>query len=476
MHRDVVEDRRGPVGKALDRREFLKLGGAGLAGLALLGSAAPVLGETVTSAPTLGISKSNPPSQNRTNLVRALTDSRRHVVFPPGDYFIDNSGSYIVIRNFGGTITMKPGARFVFTDNTRRGLMFERGSGARLHGVRCAFRDPPTRRFSSEGTIVFIQATEPAVRNVRVFGSAGVGLHFGRCIRPFVGGAVIKNTQADGLHFANCRDARANEIFTENTGDDGLAFLNYANSSDYAGGLATNITVRRSRARGIAVVGQRNVVIRNFEVVDTDGNGLYCAREVSYNTRVPSNVRFAEGIVRDAGRPGGPGGTNYGIFFHHVGSSILFRDIRVVAPAARGISGMATNGVARLNNLVVYRSREAGFHFTEGRFLLANLTTRNSRGTGFYIADNRRVDYKLLRSINSSRGDDLRRAFSFERNARVEGEQLIVLDNQRSATGYVVNSSGKQAGRLGKIYDRVASVRVRLQNPSRLSYSGPVRG
>lgn len=476
MLRHPVEECESPVSKVINRKEFLKLSGAGLAGAALLGFTTPALGETVVSAPRLGISKDNPPYRNRQNLLKALTNSSRNVVFPAGDYLIDNSGAYIVIRNFSGKLTMKPGARFVCMDNTRRGLMFERGSGAILEGVSSVFKTPPRRRVGSQECILFIWAENPVVRDININGSAAAGLLFGRCIKPTVHGARITNTMADGLHFANCRDARANRIFTDNTGDDGLAFLNYDTTPDYAGGVATNITVRRSKGRGIAVVGQRNVTIRNFKVINTDGNGLYCARETSYNTRVPSNVRFVEGVVRDAGRPGGPGGTNFGICFHHVGSSILFRDIEVVAPATRGVSGTATNGTVRLQNITVQGAREAGFNLTDGKFSLANLTARSSRGTGFYIADNRRVAYRRLRSINSSRGNNLRRAFSFERNNRVEGDQLVVLDTQRRATGYVVNASGKQSGRLGKVYDRVASRKVRLQNQSRLSYSGSVRG
>ena len=463
----------------LGRREFLKLSGTGLAGVALLGASRTASATTtLTSAPRLGISKDNSPSKNRDNLLKALTNSNREVYFPSGDYYIDNSGSYIVIRNFGGKLVMASDARFVFTDNTTRGLMFEKGSGARLYNLNITFKRLPPSRVGSQECILFTQSTDTDVRNININGSAAAGLLFGRCVRPSVTGASIKNTRADGLHFANCKDARAHDITTNNTGDDGLAFLYYGHDAlktGLTGGLATKINVRGSGARGISIVGQRDVTIRNFTVTGTKGNGLYCAREDSYNTGTPANARFVSGTVRRAGDPNGPGGTNYGICLNNVRSAV-FSGVRVVYPGSRGVSGTAGGGVVRLYDVYVYGAPESGFDLHDGRYYLDKLTARNSGRTGVYVADSRLVKYGRLHSVNASRTSTLRRAFSFERNYRVDGDSLVVTDTRTNPTGYTVNASGTQNGGMGVIRDYVSGRKVKVTNQSRLVYRGPVQG
>lgn len=472
--RGSVDDIR-PFSGALDRRQFLKMGSAGVVGAAFLGFASSAKAGTLVSARSLGIKEENSPKRNRENLVEALTDSKKEIVFPPGDYRLDNSGSYIVIRNFGGKIVMRRGARFVFMDNTKRGLMFERGSGARFYGLRSTFASQPPNRVSAQECILFIQSSDTLVRHAYIEGSAAAGLLFGRCVRPTVNGALIRNTMADGLHFANCKDPRANNVRTAYTGDDGLAFVNYAGSTNYTGGRATNITVRHSNARGIAVVGQSNVTVLGFKVVNTKANGLYCAHEPhSYNTRVPENVLFRDGSVYRGGKVNGTPGTNYGINISGAKSAKVV-DVDVIRPGSRGVSSrIPGSGVVRLVRVKVRGARKSGFNLQGGSHYLHDLVTRNSGGTGIYISDCRRVGYGRMWSINSSGGDRLDRACSFERNRRIRGSVVDVVDRRDRVKGNRLNASGGQSGNMGKIYDRVSNGRVRVSNASGLNYTGPV--
>jgi len=457
--------------RGLSRGEFLKLGGAAFAGLALVGSAAPALAQTTaTPAPDLGISKNNAPAENRANLVKALSGSSASVHFPAGDYLVDNSDSYIVITGFSGTLTMEAGARFVFTDNTKRGLNFLRGSGAVFEGLTSAFRVRPPSRVGSEECIFFSEATDVTVRRADIDGSAAAGLLFGRCIRPSVDGAKIRNTRADGLHFANCQDARANNVLVENSGDDGVAFLNYAGGPDNHGGLATNVTVKGSQSRGIAVVGQRNVTVRGFYVEGTASSGLYCAQEASYNTRTPSNVIFESGAVYYAGRVNATRPNRNGITFSNV-ASVTFNDITVGAPFARGVSGTAPGGVVSINRVVVRNVPQSGFDMTGGIYRLHNLTAESTGQAGIYVGRSASLTYGTLIARNTATADRLGRAFSFEHNTRVSGSQLFVVDSKRIPTGYKVNAYGTRNQRLGTIYDRVNRRAVKLENvAARLSY------
>ena len=332
------------------------MGAAGLAGTALVG----VIGvnslqdkeENTIDAPK--ISAANTPGENRAALLQSLTNSAETIVIPPGDYLVDNSGKPIVISHFSGRLVMEPGARFVFTDNTARGLHFEGGRGAEVDGLRTTFETLPSSRVTPRECIQFIDTTDTIVRNANIKGSAAAGLLFGRCIRPSAEGIVVENTMADGLHFANCQDARANDVLTRNTGDDGVAFLNYASGPDYSGGQATNIRVEGSWTRGITVIGQRSVTVENFHVDGTRFSGILVAQDTSYGTRVPSAVRFAHGTVKDAGKYSrgteASAGDRFGIEYTNV-EGAAFADIAITSPVAEAIGGTAPHGTVLFDNV-----------------------------------------------------------------------------------------------------------------------------
>lgn len=319
-------------GRTPSRRDFLRMGGAGLASLALLGVARPSLGQTTgetLSALSLGIRPTNTATANRLNLVKALAYSKRHVVFPAGDYRIDNSGTPPIIRNFGGVVEFGPGARFVFTDNRTKGLNFEGGTWARFYGLSTTFSTLPPVRVKARECLHFTQTTDTLIQDAVVNGSAAAGILFGKSVRPTVTNATISNTRADGLHFAGCGDVRVSSLRTNRTGDDGLAFLDYGGATLH-GGYATDIEIRDSGARGISVVGQRDVEISDFLVDGTWAAGLYVAHELSYSTGTPSNVHYHDGEVVRAGmvlENGLPGPNRDSIFYNGVTDRISFSRI-----------------------------------------------------------------------------------------------------------------------------------------------------
>ncbi len=390
----------------------------------------------------------------------------------------------MVIEDFGGAMTMEPGGRFIFTDGRMRGLNFNGGEGARLHGLTATFQQLPTVRIPdpAQECIVFHDTADTLVENVEIDGSASGGLVFSRCLRPSVDGARITNTMADGLHFANCKDARARNVVTENTGDDGLAFLNYADGPDHTGGYATNITVRNSIGRGIAVDGQRNVTVDGFLVDTTACPGIRCAYDSYWNTRIPSNVVFKNGEIRNAGRitEHYPDVQKCGIYYHGV-ESVEFRDITVTSPQQRGVTGeqrgrmgAAPSGIVVLSGIEVRDAPEQGFalvggnsasSLVGGRHELDDLVSDGSGQVGIYLGYNESVGYGKLTVINASGEDTKGRAFSFGHNAAIEGDEMHVVDEQSPMKGYIVNAHGAQTGGLGTIHARVSAgdVAVELQ-------------
>jgi len=418
-------------------------------------------------APDLGISPANSAATNRANLVAALSGSAVCVLFPPGDYRIDNSGQNIVISDYAGELVMQPGARLVFTDNTKRGLNFDGGIGARFYGLTTAFAQPPTARQAAQECVTILYTQDTYLENVRIDGSAAAGLLFWQCVRPTVVGALITNTMADGLNFTNCQDGRADHITTVDTGDDGVAFGNIVTGPAYTGGLATNISVTRSKSRGVAVVGQSGVTVRDVTVHTTVGHGLYCAYEANWNTRVPTGVRFESGRVYR----GGTANENSGVRVNDSGT-VVVTGITVEEPGAHGV--FLTASMVTLSDVTVRNSLNtpgSGFNLQRGAYTVDRLVAENTNGIGLYATDCTRLEYGTVTLRNTARTHATRRAVNLQNTPYVLGERLWIHDSQSTATGYTIHASGSQRGSLGTIVDQVTSRDVVLDNPSGLSFS-----
>lgn len=455
----------------ISRKTFLTLGALALSGL---GAQRPESAEAAdpTPAPELGIAPGNSPQANRANLVGALgSSSSQAVTFPPGDYRIDNSGSFIVLFGYTGQWTMQPGARLVFTDPTRRGLNVQGGTGAVFTNLAVTFTTLPTvRQPDSQEVVIFLETTDTQVNGASINGSAGAGLLFYRCVRPRATNIRITNTMADGLHFANCQDGYADDVHTTNTGDDGLAFVNYANGPAYTGGFASDITVESSKARGITVIGQSGVTIDHFGVNWSAVSGLKVGYESSYDTRVPTGVRFQNGFVHNGGAlPGGQAGNRFGIEIDNAGE-VFLSTIDVDRPGTRGVSSNASTTV-HLTDVAVTNAPSAGFNLQRGTFLLDLLSATDTNDLGYFVSDATRLQYGTLTARRTSRTAALHRAFDFERNAVVRGTHLYVADDQATAAGYVVGAYGTQSGTMGTIHDQVTSRAVTVENGSGLTYT-----
>jgi hypothetical protein len=455
---------------AVSRRRALVLGAASglVATVANPGtaSAAP-LSAGFTPAPDLGVSSANSAATNRANLVAVLSNSAVCVLFPPGDYQIDNSGSDIVISNYAGELVMQPGARLVFTDNTKRGLNFTGGTGARLFGLTTAFASPPTTRQTAQECVTILYTQDTYVEDVRIDGSAAAGLLFWQCVRPTVVGALITNTMADGLNFTNCQDGRADRVTTVDTGDDGVAFGNIVTGPEYTGGLATNLSVTRSRSRGVAVVGQSGVTVRDVTVDTTVGHGLYCAYEANWNTRVPTEVRFENGRVYR----GGTANENSGVRVNNSGT-VTVAGVTVEEPGAHGVFLSAST--VTLSDVSVRDSLNtpgSGFNLQRGVYVADRLVAANTNGIGLYASDCTRLEYGTVTLQNTARTHSTRRAVSVQNTAYVFGERLWIYDSQTTATGYTVYAYGTQRGSLGTIIDQVNGRDIVVDNPSGLPYS-----
>lgn len=480
----------------MSRLQVLRLGAAAALGAASGGIAGLVTRNFVSVPPsaalTGGLSPDKSPLENREAFVENLSGSSGHFVLEAGNYLFDNAypdseDSEITVWGFRGKLTMLPAARIVFTDPTKRGLRFRGGMGAVIEGWNSAFQTAPTARYNARELLAFTGTTDTLVLGCRIEGSAAAGLLFEQCLRPQVIGLSVRNTMADGLHFANCADAFATDVLTHNTGDDGLAFLNYGQRRDLRGGTASNIRVYDAAARGISVIGQSAVIVSDFFVDGTAASGLIVAREESYDTRVPSDVRLSNGVVKNAGTLSESGESAQdatprdGLFLSAVGNNISVSGVRILSPRGRGVYALYPDNARqiRLDDIHVENAGLEGVQIRDqAEVSLDEVVVQGSGGTGFEFLDNERVSYGRMVAAATSRTDPESLAFNFERNRYIRGEtlQIEATDSDAEYSGTRVNASGDHAasgsvqsgvyGRIDHLVEPPAT--FELTNPSGL--------
>ncbi len=191
--------------------------------------------------------------------------------------------------------------------------------------------------------------------------------------------------------------------------------MNYSAYPNLTGGLAQNVVVTNSKARGIAIAGQSNVTVNGFEIRNTSSSGVLVALDTAANTRIPSNVVIENGTIHDAGTLAPLVGNQYGIEFNSQ-ESVTFANIAVFSPGDSGLSGTAPSGSVRVENVTVNSPRH-GLGFLFYRTQNAELTSSTSHDTpsyGFLSLQSNQVVLRDVTVTNAGMTDPLKRAVWFE--------------------------------------------------------------
>lgn len=397
-------------------------------------------------------------------IARFLNDNpRSRVFFPPSDYMLAGT---LDLRGFSGKLSFAAGARLVFGDSSRCGVLLRGGHGAVLSGYRSVFWPAPQRRINRAPALWLSACADASVDNARIENSAGAGIICDECVRPSVSRALVTDTWADGIHFANCDEPRVTHSRTERTGDDGVAFVSYRSKPGHRGGYAQFIAVRDSGARGIAVVGQSDVSILDFEVDTTSVSGLYCARETYYDTRIPDNVTFSRGSVRAAGTLAPPSGNRFGIEVFHA-AAVAISNVVVTRSFDRGISVLSPAGSIDLSAVTIERPRRgSGAEIVARRVSINRLNAEECQGYGLFVADSHDVQVRNVRAHNVAKSDKLHRAVWFEHNQTLDVDGVTITDGASQATGYILGFAGRQQGIVRNISHAIASRALVIENRS----------
>lgn len=402
-----------------------------------------------------GMGTAKSAATNRAAFLRAVAEPGVHLVFgAAGDYLYDNS-TLTTITGFEGRLTFNPKARLVFTDNTQGGLVFIGGTGPVFENPHLTYTTLPTVR-QNDHAIRINSVTDPLLINLRVNGAPQFGCLFQECNRPKAVKTRILNTKADGMHFAMCQDVMVQGHYAENTGDDGLAISGDPGYPYYQRAQVSNVIIRGTDARGIAVIGQSDVVVQGFYVENTKEPGLIVFQDVGYNTRAPDNVRIANGHVKNGGARD-PANLRFGINVQ-LASNVEFDNITVDSPGTRGMDAKSMSGRLTVRNVHIKNvsGDNSAFDLVAPVIFMSDLIAEEVGSYGFVVQDCPMLFFNNLTAINCSKVSTLRRAMGFAGPnvaSRMQGSGLHIIDTQATPTGYILHTWNGGAGITGHLGD-----------------------
>lgn len=189
-----------------------------------------------------------------------------------------------------------------FFNEKQGGLAFRRATNVNISDIHLYWKpvDKKARHHGGAG-LMLVNSTKISILRSSIHGAPGAGFHFNKCNHVSVVELFVENTLADGVHFQNSSNCYGYKLTTSNTGDDGVAIVDYAKYPKSGGFHLEKIRVEGSKARGIAFVGARDGVLKDFFIGATSTNGLHIEQDRHYQTRMPENIQVFSGVIDGTG-------------------------------------------------------------------------------------------------------------------------------------------------------------------------------
>lgn len=163
---------------------------------------------------------------------------------------------------------------------------------------------------NAKNSISVKNATNFVVDNINVQKASTAGIYVTDSVGGTITNNTVQNTQADGIHMTgDSSDITVQYNTVKQVGDDTIAVVSYGKSdkSDGDKGQTNNIRILNndvgydSNARGISVVGGRDVRIEGNHIERTQMAGIYIATETGpdgdYNTQPVDSITINNNVV-----------------------------------------------------------------------------------------------------------------------------------------------------------------------------------
>jgi hypothetical protein len=262
-------------------------------------------------------------------LKKAATMENGIVFIPPGRNFVHGD-----VLRMSSCELLGAGETSVLTaTNPFRSTVWAEGEYPRIRNLTVVTQLGDTKRQSvPEATAVYIRkANHFWVDAVKVKGAASAGIFnlggggsaesFARITR-----CVVEDTLADGIHnTGNAHHVRVEGNVARNNGDDCFAIVSYDAQMCHDFVVVRNFGTE-GNARGVTVVGGKDVLIEDNEIRNKDAAGILVASEASWGTNLSERV-----IVRNNRIHGCPRKlmAMSGIFLGGQSGDLPVRDVRI---------------------------------------------------------------------------------------------------------------------------------------------------
>ncbi|MFD1884435.1 right-handed parallel beta-helix repeat-containing protein [Paenibacillus wenxiniae] len=221
----------------------------------------------------------------------------------------------------GVTLKGENKAQSILTStNPERGSIDLTGNSPAIRNLAHVYSSVAERDGKNQKNSISVkQATNFVVDHIDVQKASTAGIY----VTDSIGGTITNNTvqytQADGIHLTgDSSDITVQYNTVKQVGDDTIAVVSYGPSAKSSGdqGQTNNIRILNndvgydSNARGISVVGGRDVQIEGNHIERTQMAGIYIATETGdnndYNTQPVDSITINNNTVdRTALKPGG---------------------------------------------------------------------------------------------------------------------------------------------------------------------------
>ncbi|MBO2944225.1 right-handed parallel beta-helix repeat-containing protein [Paenibacillus sp. F411] len=306
-------------------------------------------------------------------------DQRKPLLIPEGQYEMSRS------ITLTGMIMKGEGAGSILVStNPAQGSIILRGEGVELRDLTHRYASVVARGdgANEKNSITVTQAEKFGIHQVTVHKASTAGiLVTGGSRNGQVMNNVIQDTGADGIHITG----ESSNITVEGnkvsgTGDDAIAVVSYKEDKE----AVRDIQIRKnnvgygSSARGISVVGGKQVLIDSNTVQDTSMAGIYLASEKNWNTADTLDITVTHNEIHHTGTRAGSGHPNLLIYASHG----KVDRIRVEDNILRGAEhdGIGIWGEGEIGEIQFSRNQVEGSRLSPTKFMKGTVSSDHNLG------------------------------------------------------------------------------------------------
>ncbi len=231
----------------------------------------------------------------------------KDVYVPAGNFELSD-----ILTVDGVTLKGENKAQTILTStNPDQGSIDLIGSSPAIRNLTHVYSSVSERDGNNEKNSISVKnATNFVVDNINVQKASTAGIYVTDSVGGTITNNTVQNTQADGIHMTgDSSDITVQYNTVKQVGDDTIAVVSYGKSdkSDGDKGQTNNIRILNndvgydSNARGISVVGGRDVRIEGNHIERTQMAGIYIATETGpdgdYNTQPVDSITINNNVV-----------------------------------------------------------------------------------------------------------------------------------------------------------------------------------